>query len=99
MSAFRNTGITDMKTKTKVKTMVAEVVLKGNPKKVPDFGMGKGILGRFEFVFKLRGDNVSSAMCAAAITNEEQKLIRDAVEVRWTDKKPRRATSSSRGGQ
>jgi hypothetical protein len=95
MSAFRNTGITDMKTKTRVKTMVAEVVLK----KVPDFGMGEGILGRFEYVFKLRGDNVSSDMYAAAITNEEQKLIRDAVEVRWTEKKPRRATSSSRGGR
>ena len=89
-----------MKTKTRVKTMVADVVLKGNPKKVPDFGMGKGILGRFEFVFKLRGDlNVSSAMCAAAITNEEQKLIRDAVEVRWTEKKPRRATCPVRGGR
>jgi hypothetical protein len=86
MSAFRNTGITDMKTKTKVKTMVAEVVLKG--KKAPDFGLGKGVISTFEIDFKDNGGRgFDSPIFVMAVAAKERELIQDAVKVRWTEKK------------
>lgn len=78
--------------KTDSKTMIAQVVIKRHSdkgwSKVPDFGMGKGVLSEQEIKFNddyRRG--FDSPMFSAALLEYEDQLLRDTVEVIWKEKK------------
>lgn len=74
------------------KEFVAEVVIKSHGKRpLPDFGLGKGVLTRAEVTFNdVRGRGFNSPLFAVQISETEKELTRDAVEVRWTEKKVRK---------
>ena len=72
------------------KTMVAQVVIKQHKKnsKIPDFGQGKGVLLTQEIDFMDdRGRGFKSPMFAMALIEHEDRLLREIVEVKWTEKK------------
>jgi hypothetical protein len=78
-----------MKIKIKKKTFIARVVIKAkHPEKVPDFGLGKGVLGEQEVAFKdVNGRGFDNPLFAMAMVDFEKKMIDDAVEVKWEEKK------------
>jgi hypothetical protein len=84
--------------KRPVKTLIAEVMVKSkNPKKLPDWGLGRGVLSMQEIDFKDdRGRGFDSPMFAAALLDKEAEMIRDAVRVRWTEKPPKRKPNASK---
>ena len=77
---------------TKTKTLIAKVVIKSNnPDKLPDFGLGKGVLSIQEIQFKsLAGQKFDSPSFAHTLFETGSKLISDVVEVSWEEKKPKR---------
>ena len=73
------------------KVFLAEVVIDSKDPKLHDFGLGKGVLYSCEMTFTDdAGRGFKSPMFAAAIIREEDELLRKAVKVRWTEKKPKR---------
>ncbi len=72
--------------KGKKKTFVLTVIVKG--RKVPDFGMGKGVLGFQEIEFTdERGYGFNSALFAAARMEHEQRLSGEMLHFTWKEKK------------
>lgn len=80
--------------KTNSKTLIAEVVIRSkHPKKLPDFGIGKGVLSREEIVYKdVKNRGFKSPLFAMALAEHEDKMIQDVVEVRWIEKKQKGRT-------
>ena len=74
------------------KTFIAKVVVVAkHPEKVPDFGLGKGVLRSQEMTFKDdRGIGFESPLFAAAMNRAEDDLIRQAVKVVWEEVKPKK---------
>lgn len=73
------------------KTFLAEVIVKSKSKKVPDFGMGKGVLMQQEISFTDdRGRGFDSPMFGMALIEHEDRLLKDTVEVRWTEVKKKK---------
>lgn len=72
--------------KTK-KTFIAKVVIKSRSRKVPDFGLGKGVLGSQEITFTdQNGRGFDSPLFALARIEHEDRLRREVVEVQWIEK-------------
>ncbi len=74
--------------KKEKKTFLAEVVIKSKSDKVPDFGLGKGVLMSQEIVFtdeNKRG--FKSPLFAMAMVEHEDRLMKETVEVRWKEVK------------
>lgn len=68
--------------------MVAEVVLKGNPDKMPDFGLGTGIILSKELEFTDKNSRgFDSPIFQASLIDLEDQLMKEAVEVRFVKKK------------
>lgn len=67
------------------RVFLAEVVIKSKSKKLPDFGLGKGVLGSQEIV--VSEEQYHSPMFAMGIVNHEKEMIEQLVEVRWTEVK------------
>lgn len=74
------------------KTFLAEVVIKASkPSKLPDFGLGRGVMSSQEITFTDdRGWGFKTPMFALAMLDHERRLVDMAVEVRWTPIKKRR---------
>lgn len=69
------------------RTMKAQVVIRTTDPKVPDFGLGKGVLGEQELNFTDELDQgFDSPEFAAALHYQEGDLMRQFVEVRWLQK-------------
>ena len=72
----------------KTKTMIAQVVIKSKSPKVPDFGLGKGVLQEQEITcHDDRGHGFKGGMFSMCLLEHEDNLINDAVEVVWKEKK------------
>lgn len=70
----------------KKKTFIAQVIIIG--KKVPDFGMGKGVLNEAEIEFTdNRGKGFKTPSLRAAFIEQEDALLRDTCKVVWKEKK------------
>lgn len=69
------------------KTYIAEVVIKSKSDKVPDFGLGKGVLSTKEISFvDERSRGFDSPMFLVSKMRLEDDILREIVEVRWTEK-------------
>lgn len=67
------------KAKKKI-TFTAKVIIKG--KKVPDFGLGKGVLLQQDIVVTdSDGRGAQSPLLAAALLDQEERLLAEVVEV------------------
>lgn len=70
------------------KTFLAEVVIVSKSDKVPDFGLGKGVLSQQEITFNdAFGRGFNNPTFAMALVEHEDRLIRSMVGVRWTEVK------------
>ena len=81
-----------MKKNIQKKTFIARVVIKSkHPEKVPDFGLGKGVLSEQEVTFKDKmGRGFDSPLFAMSMVDFEKDMIDAIVEVKWEEKKPRK---------
>ena len=69
--------------KPKTKTVTAEVVLKG--KKVPDFGLGKGVISKAEITFSdPNSRGFDSSLFQVSLMEQADSLRRGAVEIRFS---------------
>ena len=79
-----------MKSKKAKKTLVAQVVIRHTKKdsKVPDFGMGKGVLLEQEITFTdENGRGFESPLFTMGLIEQEKRLIGECIEVKWVEKK------------
>lgn len=78
--------------KNEKKTFICRVVIKSkHPEKVPDFGLGKGVLSEQEVTFKDKmGRGFDNPLFAMSMVDFEKDMIDAAVEVKWEEKKPKR---------
>ena len=69
------------------KTYIAEVVIKSKSEKVPDFGLGKGVLSTKEisFVDEFNQGFDNNRFLVSKMRLEDD-ILREIVEVRWTEK-------------
>jgi hypothetical protein len=71
-------------------TYICKVVIRSDDKnkdKVPDFGLGKGVLGTAEVTWTdSTGHGFNRPMFVAALKNKESELIEECVEVVWEKK-------------
>jgi hypothetical protein len=58
------------------KAVIVRIVLKGNPDKIPDFGLGKGVIK--EAVVDI-DENEDSALGSWALSNLVDKLMKESV--------------------
>jgi hypothetical protein len=74
------------------KTFIGRVVIKSkNPDKVPDFGIGRGVLTEQEITFRdKKGQGFDTPSFTRALIDEERQMIAAVVEVEWTEKKGKR---------
>ena len=73
--------------KAKKRCFKAQVVIRSKSDKVPDFGLGKGVLATQEIEFVDDGRGFKSPMFAVVLMEHEDRLIKEAVEVRWKEVK------------
>lgn len=69
--------------KPKRRTFILKVILKG--RRVPDFGIGKGVLQIAEFSFIHRKSN--GPLFAAEMINYEQVMVRELIRFKWEEKR------------
>jgi len=70
------------------KTFIGRVVIRSKSEKVPDFGLGKGVLLEQEITFKDgQSYGFKSPLFACSLIGQERRLINEVVEVKWEEKK------------
>ena len=73
------------KVKKHKKTFIVKVII--NAKKVPDFGMGKGVLGEQEITFNDEmGRGFDSPLFIMAKMQHEDRLLKELCRVEWKEK-------------
>jgi hypothetical protein len=77
--------------KVKTKTFLAQVVIKSkNPDKLPDFGIGTGVLFEREIVYSdTKNLGWKNPLMVVAQMRAEEDMIKEVVEVKWTEIKPK----------
>jgi hypothetical protein len=70
------------------KTFLVKVVIKSkHPEKVPDFGLGKGVLMQQEVSFKdEKKRGFDTPLFALSMVEFENNLIKETVECKWEEK-------------
>lgn len=70
------------------KTFIVKVIIKSkHPEKIPDFGLGKGVLMEQEVSFKdNNGRGFDSPLFAMSMVDFENNLIKETVECKWEEK-------------
>ena len=75
----------------KKKTFLLEIVIRSQSPKVPDFGLGKGVLGRQEITFTdAMSRGWKSPLFGVALNDAEDKLIHELVGARWKELRGKR---------
>lgn len=71
------------------KTYIAKVIVNG--KKVPDFGMGKGVLSEQEIAFTDEGGHgFKNSIFAMALVEHGDRLLKEACRVEWKELRPKK---------